>query len=463
MGFIEDLGRTNTLRAVTNDISNLAINLRQQKRADEAMQIQKQQMQAELDNYRRMESPVLWSRITQNMTPSQIKLAEQVYGYKIQGEGANRWVRTEDAQAGLGELGKNLPLLQKFQQARIDDTGVELAQLNEVIAKGGKQAEQATQQKKMLEKTQEAMLYQQQLVGKMQEYKDLGYSTESIQEAFMTYPSIDKDKLKLETESVKSGNISDERRYAQNEVDIARLSAIQNPTAEQQQELMDKQNFNAGVRERRRAQYGELYNQELGKGRGSTQAQAEGIPVQEEEAARTSEAAETSKLMAQTNVEQFNAAQAAEDNIAKIDNLIKHINESESITGLGAEIFKNIERVKTLFGDEVAAGRAIDTEILDAMLGSEVFPMIKALGIGARGLDTPAEREFMRKVLTGSITLNKQTLLQMAEIRKAVSQRAIDRWNKRTRSGELKGFYRTQQMEPRIFGNQENKDYSNLW
>jgi hypothetical protein len=75
------------------------------------------------------------------------------------------------------------------------------------------------------------------------------------------------------------------------------------------------------------------------------------------------------------------------------------------------------------------------------MMGSEVFPMIKALGIGARGMDTPAERDFMRKVLTGEISLNKGTLVEMARMRKRVAERAIDRWNKRVDKGELDKFF----------------------
>ena len=37
-----------------------------------------------------------------------------------------------------------------------------------------------------------------------------------------------------------------------------------------------------------------------------------------------------------------------------------------------------------------------DIQEQDRLVGSEDFPLTKALGIGARGLDTPAEREFLR-------------------------------------------------------------------
>lgn len=38
-------------------------------------------------------------------------------------------------------------------------------------------------------------------------------------------------------------------------------------------------------------------------------------------------------------------------------------------------------------------------------MGADVFAMLKPLGIGARGLDTPAERKFLQEVLTGKIGL----------------------------------------------------------
>lgn len=152
------------------------------------------------------------------------------------------------------------------------------------------------------------------------------------------------------------------------------------------------------------------------------------------------------------NYEQYNAATAAVSNIAKIDDLITEIESSEAITGFGAEVLKNIERVKAKIGSDVATGKVQDTEILDVMMGSEVFPLIKELGVGARGMDTPAEREFMRQVLTGSISLNKGTLLKMAQIRKSIAQRAIDRWNTRTDKGELDKFYEASDITKETIG-----------
>tara|TARA_R110000824_G_scaffold148589_3_gene318457 strand:+ start:14 stop:1516 length:1503 start_codon:yes stop_codon:yes gene_type:complete len=153
----------------------------------------------------------------------------------------------------------------------------------------------------------------------------------------------------------------------------------------------------------------------------------------------------------QENQKQYFAVQNAFSQIEKISELTNHLRTSDAITGAGADMLKNLERVKAFMGNKVAAGKASDTEILDVMMGSEVFPMIKALGVGARGMDTPAEREFMRSVLTGSIQMNKTTLIRMAEIRANVAKRSIERWNKRVGSGDLDNFFKNQGLEKKTY------------
>lgn len=145
---------------------------------------------------------------------------------------------------------------------------------------------------------------------------------------------------------------------------------------------------------------------------------------------------------AEADVTQHETAIAAVENIAKIDDLLKHLKTSDAITGLGAETLKNIERAKVFVASSEAAGKKVsDTELLNAMMGQEVFPMIKALGIGARGLDTPAEREFLRQVMSGTVDLNKETLVKLTEMRRNIAERAVDRWNRRVGAGELDRFF----------------------
>jgi hypothetical protein len=83
------------------------------------------------------------------------------------------------------------------------------------------------------------------------------------------------------------------------------------------------------------------------------------------------------------------------------------------------------------------------------MLGSQVFTMLPALGLGARGMDTPAEREFMVAVLTGSIALNKDTLLKMADIRRNLEIRAIEKYNDLVESGEFDAFFESRKRKKR--------------
>lgn len=160
--------------------------------------------------------------------------------------------------------------------------------------------------------------------------------------------------------------------------------------------------------------------------------------------AEASEASKTGGKIGEENANQFFAVKHAFKQREDIGKLITHLETTDARTGMGAEMLKNVDRLKTMMGSDIAAGKVADTEILDVMMGKEVFPMIKALGVGARGMDTPAEREFMRSVLTGSISLNKATLIKMAQIRNDVAERTITNWNERMDSGELDRFYKSQ-------------------
>jgi hypothetical protein len=146
----------------------------------------------------------------------------------------------------------------------------------------------------------------------------------------------------------------------------------------------------------------------------------------------------------------FSAAGDAAAQLPKIYDTLSQIETSDAITGFGADVLKNVERFRAQFmADQTAGKRVADTEILDALLGSEVFPMIGALGIGARGLDTPAEREFLRQVMTGTINMDKKALTRLTEIRKNIAERAVDKYNSAVDKGELNRFFEVQGTEPR--------------
>ena len=155
------------------------------------------------------------------------------------------------------------------------------------------------------------------------------------------------------------------------------------------------------------------------------------------------------KAKGERDVGMVTAATAAIDNLPKLYETLDQLKTSDAITGFGAEIIKNIEAAKAKFTGDIKAGKRVaDTQILDAMLGSDVFPMIQSLGIGARGMDTPAEREYIRGVMTGTINMDKAALIKLTEIRKNIEERAINTYNRNVDNGTLNKFFETEGRAP---------------
>ena len=130
--------------------------------------------------------------------------------------------------------------------------------------------------------------------------------------------------------------------------------------------------------------------------------------------------------------------EAAPKNIAKIDEVLGILKSGGAVTGFGAETRLNLERAMSLFGNDVKAGkRVVDTQILDALLGSDVFPSLQSMGLGSKNIDTPAEREFIRQVITGTIKLDNDALVRLTQIRRNVETSAIKEYNQKLESGRV--------------------------
>jgi len=145
--------------------------------------------------------------------------------------------------------------------------------------------------------------------------------------------------------------------------------------------------------------------------------------------------------LAKEDAEIVSTARNAPESVKKIDSTLRQLYASKALTGAFADSIKAIERVRAKFGSDYAAGRVSDTEVLDAMLGSDVFPMIGELGIGARGLDTPAEREFLRQVMTGTVSMDKNSLIRLAEMRRDRIERNVQSFNQMLADGELDNYF----------------------
>ena len=150
------------------------------------------------------------------------------------------------------------------------------------------------------------------------------------------------------------------------------------------------------------------------------------------------------KAWNEVQLAEYQEAQKAKSNIQTIDDTYKRIEKlDEKATGLGANIRLQILRGAKLLGiaSEEDIRKLSDTQLVNAALGQSVFGAITALGIGARGLDTPAERDFLRDVLAGRITLDKTTLLEMTLMRRRQEMKAAEYFNKGLEAGNYDYFF----------------------
>ena len=147
------------------------------------------------------------------------------------------------------------------------------------------------------------------------------------------------------------------------------------------------------------------------------------------------------KHMSEQDILQINGARDAFMGIQKLDQVLGILNELGDAPGIAADWRLQVDRVMADLGlSKEAAKRASYMQRLEALLGSDVFGMIKILGIGARGLDTPAERDFLIAVMTGVKEMTPDTILQMTLYRRKYAQLIIEEFNKRVQGGYYKNY-----------------------
>lgn len=144
------------------------------------------------------------------------------------------------------------------------------------------------------------------------------------------------------------------------------------------------------------------------------------------------------KVFAESDVELANKAIKVPQRISALNATALAITEGAAsqgeegfLTGPLAGFRQGVDKFLVAFGDRSPAriNRLTDAELIDATLGADVFGAIGELGIGARGLDTPAEREFLRQVLTGTIETTPSALLYLAYLRQKIQSRTAEQYN----------------------------------
>ena len=165
---------------------------------------------------------------------------------------------------------------------------------------------------------------------------------------------------------------------------------------------------------------------------------ARGLPVQGKPLPETAFDSTVGRKTGEETVAFVKRVEAAPKNIAKIDEALSILKSGGAVTGFGAETRLNLERAMSLFGNDVKSGkRVVDTQILDALLGSDVFPSLQAMGLGSKNIDTPNEREYIRQVITGSIQFDNDALIRLTQIRRKVETEAIKEYNQKLDSGKF--------------------------
>ena len=131
---------------------------------------------------------------------------------------------------------------------------------------------------------------------------------------------------------------------------------------------------------------------------------------------------------------------------------------SRMVTSLGIDrkYASEIEAYKNAKGEtekakarDILYEKLVKTEITKVMTGSDVFPMISSLGIGARGLDTPAERDFLISVMTGLPNMTIDTLKYMTKFRIQMYIDGLEKYNEKVKSGYFKMHNNNPQLMPR--------------
>jgi hypothetical protein len=140
---------------------------------------------------------------------------------------------------------------------------------------------------------------------------------------------------------------------------------------------------------------------------------------------------------------QLASASKAQEGLVKTYKALDLLEQGKPITGAGADIRLMGERLQSLFTGQPSS-QVTDSQLLDALLGSEVFSYIQSLGVGSRGLDTPAERDFLLNVMTGTRQLDNETLREMTKLRAKVLENNLDAINERINSGDLDWYFELQ-------------------
>ena len=143
-----------------------------------------------------------------------------------------------------------------------------------------------------------------------------------------------------------------------------------------------------------------------------------------------------------SDAEMVGQAKAGGANLEKLNQLLEIIDEGDINVGILSDMTAGMNRLKaTVLNDPEALSIEAQNNYTDMMLGSDVFPLITSLGIGARGLDTPAERNFLIAVMTGSRKMGLEALRALTLFRINREIGVMNAYNESVADGSLNEYF----------------------
>ena len=135
------------------------------------------------------------------------------------------------------------------------------------------------------------------------------------------------------------------------------------------------------------------------------------------------------------------AAQTANENLPKMYTALNILKTKPITTGLGYQFYDIINQIRSQYlSDKEAGVEVTNNQYLDSLVGGDVFNAIADLGIGARGIDTPAEKDFLLEVITGKRSLSKDALIEITEMRIKKTEKSVSKFNDYLSKGDYSDY-----------------------
>ena len=135
------------------------------------------------------------------------------------------------------------------------------------------------------------------------------------------------------------------------------------------------------------------------------------------------------------------AAQTANENLPKMYEALNILKTQPITTGLGYQFYDIINQVRAQYlSDKKAGVEVTNSQYLDSLVGGAVFNAIADLGIGARGIDTPKEKDFLLEVVTGKRSLSENALIQITEMRIESTEKSVKKFNDYLSKGDYADY-----------------------